>query len=476
MKNEITENDSTNKPFVYQQKTITRAVFRAYDIRGIIGEELDEDSFYTLGLAISCLLRTLQRSQIFLARDGRLTSERLAKALKAGLLDSGVSVFDLGEVATPVMYYATHTQGIDSGLMVTGSHNPAAYNGIKMVLAGKTLVQTDIDQLYQLVQTQARVHGAGEAKDFNILKSYAERIVGDIHVKRPLKVVVDCGNGIGGLTIPEVIRATGCEVIPLYCEVDGRFPNHHPDPTVEANLSDLKKAVVENNADIGLAFDGDADRLGLVTNEAEVIWPDRLLMFYAKELLKTQKGSTIVYDVKCSSELARIIEEAGGVPKMCPTGHSIVKAVMKEEQAVLAGEMSGHLFFKERWYGFDDALYSACRLLEMLSATNSSVSDQFKTIPNSINTPEIKIPISDTEKFSFMESFCASAEFPEASLIRIDGLRVEFKDGWGLLRASNTTPCLVARFEAKDESCLERIQALFKSQIQRFNHGLQCSF
>lgn len=477
MKDQVIEDNSfKNASCAYQQKPIARPVFRAYDIRGIIGEELDEDSFYTIGLAISCLLKRKERSQIFLARDGRLTSERLTHALKSGLIDSGISVFDLGAVPTPVMYYATHTQGIDSGLMVTGSHNPAAYNGVKMVLGGKTLVQTDIDELYQLVQSAERIHGQGESISFNIMESYAKRIVEDIKLKRSFKVVVDCGNGIGGCNVPDVLTAIGCEVIPLYCEIDGRFPNHHPDPTVEANLADLKQAVIEHQADIGLAFDGDADRLGLVTNTGEMIWPDRLLMFYARELLKAQKGATIVYDVKCSSELARIIQAEGGIAKMCPTGHSIVKSVMKEEAAILAGEMSGHLFFKDRWYGFDDALYSGCRLIEMLSAYEASTSEQFAIIPNSINTPEIKIPISDAEKFSFMESFCGSAEFPEASVIRIDGLRVEFADGWGLLRASNTTPCLVARFEAKDERCLERIQSLFKAQIQRFNHSLECSF
>lgn len=460
----------------YRYKQIERTVFRAYDIRGVIGKELDEDAFYTIGRAISCRLYALKRDKIFIARDGRLSSDSLAAALKQGLLDSGISVIDLGAVATPLMYYATNTQGIDCGLMVTGSHNPADYNGIKMVLAGKTLAQADIDELYELVVAGDYHDGQGEAQALDIMANYINRILGDINLHRPLKVVVDCGNGIAGPVIPRVIAELGCEVIPLYCDVDGRFPNHHPDPTVEANLVDLKAAVNEHQADLGLAFDGDADRLGVVTNLGEVIWPDRLLMLYAQDVLKHNKGATIVYDVKCSSHLAQVIEAANGVAKMCPTGHSIVKAVMKEEKAALAGEMSGHLFFKDRWYGFDDALYSACRLLEIVSKSSLSVSEQFAKIPNSINTPEIKIPIAEDQKFAFMQRFSQEATFLDANIITIDGLRVEFANGWGLLRASNTTPCLIARFEANDKTSLEQIQALFKLQLQGIDKNIVVSF
>jgi phosphomannomutase len=464
------------KNTVYQQRQIDRSVFRAYDIRGIIGEQLDEDAFYTLGRAISCRLHALEREAILVARDGRLTSLSLTSALIQGLLDSGINVVDLGEVATPVMYYATHVYGIDSGLMVTGSHNPADYNGIKMVLAGTTSGNADIDLLYDLVARGQVQEGVGELLSYNIMPRYLERIQGDIHMPRPLKVVVDCGNGVAGPVVPEAIRALGCEVIELYCDVDGRFPNHHPDPTVEANLVDLKAAVLHHQADIGLAFDGDADRLGVLTNEGELIWPDRLMMLYAKELLSRKPGATIVFDVKCSSHLASVISDAQGVPKMCPTGHSIVKRVMKEEKAELAGEMSGHLFFKDRWYGFDDALYSACRLLEILSASSQTVSEQFAAIPNSINTPEIKIAIHDSEKFGFMQRFSELAHFPDAALITIDGLRVEFPHGWGLLRASNTTPCLVARFEAQDAASLDKIQASFKAQLQAMDQALVIPF
>ena len=461
----------------YSQRQVERSVFRAYDIRGVIGKQLDENAFYSIGRAISCRLHALQRSKIFVARDGRLTSANLVNALKEGLLASGITVVDLGAVATPVMYYATCTQeGIDCGRMVTGSHNPSDYNGIKMVLAGKTLVQSDIDQLYELVTAGTRQDGVGKAQSFDIMNDYTNRILSDIKLQRRLKVVVDCGNGIAGPIIPQVITALGCEVIPLYCEVDGRFPNHHPDPTIEANLVDLKAMVAQHQADIGLAFDGDADRLGVISNLGEVIWPDRLLMLYARDVLSRNKEATIVYDVKCSSHLAEVIRAAGGIARMCPTGHSIVKAVMKEEQAALAGEMSGHIFFKDRWYGFDDALYSACRLLEIISASSQTVSEQFDAVPNSVNTPEIKIPIAEEEKFTFMQRFSEQAKFPDAEVITIDGLRVEFAHGWGLLRASNTTPCLVARFEAKDKASLEQIQSLFKTQLQLVNKNLVVSF
>lgn len=460
----------------YQKKAIIPSVFRAYDIRGIIGQELDEDSFYTLGVAIACYLQQLNRQQIFVARDGRLTSLGLANALKKGLLESGIDVVDLGEVATPVMYYATHTQGIDSGLAVTGSHNPEQYNGLKMVLAGKTLTQENIDILYDFVLSGKQISGKGVETSLDIIPNYCQRIVSDTKLQRSLRVVVDCGNGVAGPVIPKVLTAFGCEVIPLYCEVDGRFPNHHPDPSVEANLLDLKQAVSAHKADLGLAFDGDADRLGLVTNKNEMIWPDRLMMLYSRELLSRLPGATIVFDVKCSSHLEQVIKEAGGNAKMCPTGHSIVKKVMKVEQAALAGEMSGHLFFKDRWYGFDDALYSACRLLEIISASDLTVSEQFALIPNSVNTPELKIEIADKEKFLFMKRFIEEAKFADSRIINIDGMRVEFAKGWGLLRASNTTPCLVARFEAVDEEQLMHIQQLFKQQIHLINKQLELPF
>lgn len=462
----------------YSLRDIDRCVFRAYDIRGVIGEQLDEAAYYTIGRAIATRLFQLQRQHIYVARDGRLTSQSLANACIAGLLDGGVHVVDLGLVPTPVMYFATATDdGIDSGLMITGSHNPANYNGIKMVLAGKTLVQEDIELLFQLVAQRQFTEGQYAACiQRDRLAEYSKRITSDVRLARPLKVVVDCGSGVAGVTVPSVLQELGCEVIPLYCDIDGRFPHHHPDPSVLENLVDLQQAVAHHKADIGLAFDGDGDRLGVVTDCGEVIWPDRIMMYYARHLLAEAPGSTIVFDVKCSSQLTQVIEASGGVAHMCPTGHSIVKAIMRESQAELAGEMSGHLFFKHRWYGFDDALYSACRLLEWITLSHASVHQQFSLIPNSVNTPEIKIPISDAHKFSFMQDFCETAAFPAAEIIRMDGLRVEFTSGWGLIRASNTTPCLVARFEAIDEIHLQHIKDLFKQELQKCNPGLQLPF
>lgn len=460
----------------YTRREIPSTVFRAYDVRGVVGSELDEHAFYMIAQAIACQLHALDRTGICVARDGRLSSPKLTQALKQGLLDSGIDVFDLGEVPTPVMYYATQTSGIDSGLMVTGSHNPGDYNGIKMVLAGKTLVDEDIQALHQLVLQEKIIYGQGQEMPLAILDDYMQRIVGDVKVVRPLRVVVDCGNGVAGPIIPEVLRQLGCTVIELHCDVDGSFPNHHPDPTVEENLIDLKAAVASHQADLGLAFDGDADRLGVLTNQGDIIWPDRLMMLFAKQVLTAEPGATIVYDVKCSSHLASVIQAAGGVANMCPTGHSIVKSVMKKTQAALAGEMSGHIFFKNRWYGFDDALYSAARLLEIVSASEQSVSEIFNAIPNSVNTPEIKIPIFDAKKFDFMKRFTAEAAFPDADLIVIDGLRVEFPHGWGLIRASNTTPCLVARFEAENAVSLNEIQALFKTQLQAVDDDLVIPF
>ncbi|KTD49716.1 phosphomannomutase [Legionella quinlivanii] len=460
----------------YVEKEVSPLVFRAYDIRGVIDENFNEDAFYSIGKALSVRMKALNRSSIFLARDGRLTSERLAEALKCGLLGSGIDVIELGAVSSPVLYYATHLPQADSGLIVTASHNPAEYNGIKMVLAGKTLTKSEIMDLYQIIQNGQYIEGQGKSSFLNILDAYADLVVSNVHVARPFKIVVDCGNGIAGPLVPKVLERLGCEVIPLHCEVDGHFPNHHPDPTIEENLTELKDTIRKHQADIGLAFDGDADRLGVITETGEMIWPDRLMMFYARDLLKKTKNATIVFDVKCSSFLTRIIEQGDGVAQMCPTGHSIVKSVMEEKGAILAGEMSGHLFFKDRWFGFDDALYSACRLLELLSQSPLSPSQQFAQIPISVNTPEIKIPMAEKDKFLFMQEFEKKAEFPKGRVIGIDGLRVEFSNGWGLLRASNTTPCLIARFEAEDENALELIKTLFRKQINQINPGLELPF
>lgn len=461
----------------YSLSKPARTVFRAYDIRGVIGKDLDENAYYTIGRAFAVRMQAMQRRDVFVGWDGRLTSATLAKALIAGLVSSGMIVHSIGLVTTPVLYYATAMgDEADCGMMITGSHNPAEYNGIKMVLAGKTLVDRDIQALYALVESETFISGVGQVKEQPIIPAYTDRICNDIHLERPLKVVVDCGNGVAGLTAPVIIEALGCEVVPLYCELDGRFPNHHPDPTIESNLSDLKAMVAREKADIGLAFDGDADRLGVITESGELIWPDRLMMFFAQRLLAESPGETIVYDVKCSKYLPEIITASGGEAIMCPTGHSIVKGIMKEKNAALAGEMSGHIFFKHRWFGFDDALYSAARLLEWLSQASGSVSQQFANIPVGIATPEIKIPISEDHKFSFMTHFAEDAQFSDAHILTIDGVRVETEKGWGLLRASNTTPCLVARFEANDEHALHQLQAEFLEQMYAIDEAVAIAF
>lgn len=461
---------------MYQAVNVEKHVFRAYDIRGIVNAQFNENAFYTIGLAIAYRMAKLQRSEIVVGRDGRLTSNALANALIQGLTDSGMTVFDLGMISTPMMYYAAFSEAIDCGIMITGSHNPAPYNGIKMVLAGTTLAKADIQLLYTYITDKKWIKRQGKVVEKPINQAYIQRITQDIRLSRPLKVVVDAGNGVAGPIIVETLNALGCTIIPLFCDVDGHFPNHHPDPSVEKNLIDLKRAVLLHQADIGLAFDGDADRLGVITNNARIIWPDRLIMFYAQALLKSCPQASIVYDVKCSANVEKFISAAGGIPHMCPTGHSLVKAQMRSIGAALAGEMSGHIFFQDRWYGFDDALYSACRLLEIIADNSLSVEAQFALIPDSINTPEINIAIEDEYKFSFMEQFCKEAHFPEAAIIRIDGLRVEFNYGWGLIRASNTTPCLVARFEAESSEALQRIQSIFKTQLLKINHFLAIPF
>lgn len=460
----------------YNEVKLSKTYFRAYDIRGVIDDVFNENAFYTIGRAISCRLHQLGRKEIFIGRDARLSSAALAKALAQGLMNSGIKVISLGEISSPIMYYATNTQGIDCGLMVTGSHNPSNYNGLKMVLASKTLVQADIDLLYTLVQAGNFTNAPGEYSENPCTPSYMQRIVSDIKLDRCLKVVVDAGNGVAGPIIVETLTQLGCEVIPLYCEVDGSFPNHHPDPSIAANLVDLQALVLGQHADLGLAFDGDADRLGVVTNQGKIIWPDRLMMLYVQSILKKLPGATIVYDVKCTSELARYITENGGNAHMCATGHSIVKGEMKQLNAALAGELSGHLFFNDRWYGFDDALYSACRLLEILSQTRVSLDEQFTNFPESVNTPEMPIPINDDKKFIFMEQLCQNADFPDATIIRIDGLRVEYSYGWGLVRASNTTPCLVTRFEAYDTKNLNNLMATFKAQLLNVDSSLKIPF
>ncbi len=434
-------------------------IFRAYDIRGIVGEGITRDTFYTLGLVLANKILANGQQDVVVGRDGRLSSLDLAEALMTGLSKGGCNVTFIGLVPSPVLYFATHKLGIKSGLMVTGSHNPKNYNGLKMVVNGETLSESAIKDLYIASRIQKDITNNNiERIEKEILSLYQADILERIQLNRQLKVVIDCGNGAAGIIAPKVFQALGCSVVSLYSEVDGNFPNHHPNPSVPENLLDLQQAVKEHNADIGLAFDGDADRIGVVADNEKIIWPDRLMMLYSQDILHRIPGANIVFDVKCSSFLADVINECGGNPIQWRTGHSVLKAKMIATGAAIAGEMSGHIFFRDNWYGFDDGIYAGVRLLEILAAKDSSSSEIFNQLPEGINTPEILVAIPEEEKFVFIESLISKASFPDAVINTIDGLRVNFRDGWALVRASNTTPALTLRFEAVSKDRLYEIQ------------------
>lgn len=444
-------------------------IFRAYDIRGVVGRTLTADHVYWLGRAIGSESLDAGQPQVAVARDGRLSGPELQEQLVRGLCDSGCQVLDLGMVPTPVLYYATHVTEASSGVMLTGSHNPPDYNGLKIVIAGQTLSGERITALHQRLLDNRLHLGSGSCTPLQILDDYCQRIVDDVLLARPLKVVVDCGNGVGGVIAQTLIDRLGCDVIPLYCEVDGTFPNHHPDPGKLENLQDLILIVRQQGADLGIAFDGDADRLGVVTPNGESICADRLLMLFAEDIVTRNPGADIVFDVKCTRQLPQLISRLGGRPVMWKSGHSMIKAKMRETQALLGGEMSGHVFFQERWYGFDDGLYAAARLLElisMLAVDRDGINALFGRYVTGMNTPEINLTVGEQRKFELIESLQRSADWGEqARITTIDGIRVDYPDGWGLVRASNTTPVLVLRFEADSAPGLERIRQLFRSQL-----------
>ena len=444
-------------------------IFRAYDIRGVVGKTLTPEYVYWLGRAIGSESIDQGQYQVATARDGRLSGPELMEELIRGLCDSGCEVHDLGMVPTPVLYYATHTTAARSGIMLTGSHNPPDYNGLKIVIAGQTLADERITALHQRLQDNRLHQGSGSRSTVDILDDYCRRIVDDVLPARPLKVVVDCGNGVGGVVAEQLFSQLGCEVIPLYCDVDGNFPNHHPDPGKAENLQDLVLIVRQQGADLGIAFDGDADRLGVVTPAGEIICADRLLMLFAEDIVTRNPGADIVFDVKCSRQLPQLISRLGGRPVMWKSGHSMIKAKMQETGALLGGEMSGHVFFQERWYGFDDGLYAACRLLELvsiLSSTPEQINELFARHPAGWSTPEINITVGEQRKFELIDALHSAADWGEqARVTTIDGIRVDYPDGWGLVRASNTTPVLVLRFEADDAVGLERIRHLFRQQL-----------
>lgn len=444
-------------------QAIDPTIFRAYDIRGIVGKTLRDEDVVLIGKAIGTLVRERGDNCLTIARDGRSSGERLLSCLCAGLLATGCDVIDLGMVPTPLLYFAIHYFEQGSGVMLTGSHNPAEYNGLKIVIQGKAMQERDIKSLYERTLSQAFAEGLGTRRTFYIVETYFKSICADVHLARPLHIVIDAGNGVAGAFAPFLFRQLGCEVHELFCEVDGRFPNHHPDPAQAENMQALARVVVEKKADVGLAFDGDGDRLGIVTDQGEVVCPDRLLMLFAQSLLATRPNAKIVFDVKCSSHLSDLVHGLGGVPIMWKTGHSYIKAKLAESGALLAGEMSGHFFFNDRWPGFDDAMYAGARFLEVLSQQERPCSRLFASIPNSINTPELKVLVVEEEKFDLMQKLIDCAPFVEAKeLTTLDGLRVNFADGWGLIRPSNTTPYLILRFEAINQAVMSKIQGLFR--------------
>ena len=459
--------------------SVDPSIFRAYDVRGVVGKTLSKEVAHALGQSIGALMGEKGLREIVIGRDGRLSGPELASALADGLRAAGIDVIDVGAVPTPVVYYAAYRFNTGCGVAVTGSHNPPDYNGFKIVVGGETLSEGAIQDLYQRIASGALdSSGQGSLRQVDVAPDYIEKIVSDVLAEHRLKVVVDCGNGIPGAIVPQVLEGVGCEVIPLYCDVDGTFPNHHPDPSDPDNLEDLILSVKQTGADLGLAFDGDGDRLGVVTQSGEIIYPDRLLMLFARDVLSRQPGATIIYDVKCTNHLKGQILDAGGSPLMWRTGHSLIKAKMRETGAELAGEMSGHFFFKERWYGFDDGIYAAARLLEILGGDlqGRSPEEIFATLPNSVSTPELKIELAEGEHYCFMDKLRQQASFDEATLITIDGVRADWPDGWGLVRASNTTPVLVLRFEADNPVALKRIQQVFRKQLLAVDFKLKLPF
>lgn len=454
---------------IAETQTVPASIFRAYDIRGIVDDTLTEASVEAIGRAIGSEAAARGESTVVVARDGRLSGPRLKDALVRGLTAAGRDVIDVGMVPTPVLYFATHAlDGTASGVMVTGSHNPPDYNGFKIVLGGETLSGEAITALHTRITTGDLAEGAGSVREVDVRSAYLARILADVRLARPLKAVVDCGNGVAGELGPALIEKLGVETLPLFAEIDGTFPNHHPDPGKPENLQDLIRAVQESGADIGLAFDGDGDRLGVITPAGRMIYPDHLMMAFAEDMLERNPGAKVIFDVKCTGNLARVIDEAGGEPEMWRTGHSLIKARMKETGAQLAGEMSGHIFFKERWYGFDDGLYGAARLLEILSRQAEDADAFFDRYPQDLGTPEINITVTDETKFDLVARLAREGDFGEEGVkTTLDGIRVDYPDGWGLCRASNTTPVLVLRFEGKSEAALERIKVQFAAALAK---------
>ncbi len=456
--------------------TIPAAIFRAYDIRGIVDQQLNAASVMQISRAIGSEALAQGISTLLVGCDGRLSSPELSEALIAGLLSTGCNVINLGRVPTPLLYFATHTTACSSGVMLTASHNPAHYNGLKIVFERSSLAAYQIQSIRIRIEQQRLLAGTGRYSELDVKQAYIDNIVASIKPARRLKLVVDCANAVAGEVAPALFAALGCEVVPLYCEVDGSFPNHHPDPTVPANLASLAKMVLATNADLGVAFDGVADRLGIVTNRGEIVDADRILMLLAQQIAPAYPGAAIVFDVKCSRNLPALISQLGCKPVMHRSGHSFMKQKMQETGAPLGGEFAAHFFIKDRWFGFDDGMYAAARLVEILCQQQQTASEIFNQFPVMPCTPEISVPVPDQQKFALLETILQLAQFPEAKLITIDGLRAEFEDGWGLVRASNTSPALLLRFEAESEHALTVIQAKFKALIRQADKRIELHF
>jgi len=456
--------------------TITEDIFRAYDIRGIVENKLTPDTVQQIGQAFATQALSQDQHTVVIGRDGRLSSPELANRLSQGLRAGGCDVIDIGMVPTPILYYATHKLKTGTGIMITGSHNPPQYNGLKMMIAGDTIYGDAIKALYRLIVENRLNAGDGTHTEQDLIPDYLDTIVNDIKLDKPLNIAVDCGNGVAGVCATELFTRIGCNVTELFCDVDGNFPNHHPDPSKPENLIDLQNTMKENNLDLGLAFDGDGDRVGIIDDKQKILWADRQMMLYAADVLKRKPGAQIIFDIKSTTNLGKVIKSLGGEPLMWKTGHSFIKAKMKETGAELAGEMSGHIFFKERWFGFDDGLYSAARMLEIISQHDESSSEIFNKLPDSINTPELQINFEEGEHYKFMDKFIADSTFENAEKVTIDGIRVNYPNGWGLVRPSNTTPCLVLRFEANDEQGLKDIQNIFREKILAVDSSLTLPF
>ncbi|MGM0563164.1 MAG: phosphomannomutase/phosphoglucomutase [Pseudomonadota bacterium] len=461
-----------------EANNIHSAIFRAYDIRGVVESELTPNVVELLGQALGSMAIEAGRKQVVVGRDGRLSSAVLSRQLRDGLMRAGCDVMDIGLVPTPVLYFATVLYNTGTGVMITGSHNPPEYNGFKMMIDGDTLHGDQIQAIRQRMESGDLLDNPeeGSFESGYVLQDYLETVLRTIEVARPMNFAYDCGNGAAGEVADQLFGNIRGESVGLYTDIDGTFPNHHPDPSKPANLADLIATVKEKNLDFGLAFDGDGDRLGVVDGEGNVIWADRLMILFARDVLSRKPGGKVVFDVKCSQHLAKAIEAAGGVPEMSATGHSIIKAKMKADDVVLGGEMSGHLFFKENWLGFDDGLYAAVRLVELLSRDERSPGEVFADLPDSLNTPELQIPFAEGEHHAFIKRFVDSAQFDGGEVITIDGVRVNFDNGWGLVRASNTTPCLVLRFEADDQSALDEIQSQFRRELQKIDADIELPF